>query len=162
MKEFFFSEAVIREAVVVLSVIVAGFLCVCMAVAVDLRSGVRKARYEGRGLTSGGFRRTVRKLGDYMVVMTGMAVVDLLYVWAAMMLRATGGLSLPSFPFLSAVGALLICLIEAKSVVENMRCAQALRRQMRDLSAMVSDEEIENFLAALKKLRQALKDSGLQ
>lgn len=157
MKEILFSEESVLTAVVVASVMMVSYVCVCLAVGVDLRSGLRKARAAGEKITSSGYRRSVRKLGDYLMVMTGLAVVDLLYCWAVSMLRALGGMSLPAFPFLTVAGALLICLLEMKSVMENMRCTEGLRRQMRDLSAMVSDEEMEAFLAALKKLREAVR-----
>lgn len=92
---------------------------VIAAVIIDLLTGLSRSRRHGHNATSRGYRRTVAKLGAYFATMAGMATLDTLWLGSALLLRATAGLTVPPLPLFTTIGALALCAIEVKSIIEN-------------------------------------------
>lgn len=92
---------------------------VLLAILADLVAGLLRARRCGRPLTSGGLRRTVDKLTSYFTALFALTVVDSMIVAASLGLSACGATSFPPFPYLTTLGAIGICLIEVKSIMES-------------------------------------------
>lgn len=78
---------------------------------VDFWSGTTTAKALGQALMSNGFRRTIRKIGDYVRLMLFALMFDIL----------GSLLSFYKIPFATILCTFAIIYIEGKSVVENSR-----------------------------------------
>lgn len=107
-----------------LSLILALFyLCVLVAILIDLISGIEKAKRKGLLRTSYGFRRTINKIKDYYSVLMLFTLADIIAsIWFTM-------------PFFTAIGAIGIVLIEARSVYENKK---DINKGIKDLPFILS------------------------
>lgn len=123
----------------------ADYVGVIAAVAVDLRSGLRKSTRLGRRHTSRGYRRTVDKALRYLATLLSLTLVDFILVLAALCLRITAGWSLPALPWLTTAGALFMMLVEAKSVVENLHEGSDLAEAARSLSKLLADKRLHDL-----------------
>ncbi|MCM1162875.1 MAG: phage holin family protein [Muribaculaceae bacterium] len=104
---------------IVLAVLAVCYTGVLAAVVADLCSGLRRARRDGHTLTSRGLRRTVTKLTSYYSALFALTAVDAMLISSALGLKACGIDSIPAFPYITALGALGLSLIEVKSILEN-------------------------------------------
>jgi len=97
---------------------------VLVAVVADLLTGILRARRSRTPLTSRGYRRTVDKIRSYIGALLGLTLVDAIIISALVAHRACGGCSpVVPFPYLTSAGAIGLCLIEVKSMMENSeRC----------------------------------------
>lgn len=100
-------------------IVTADMIAVIAATGIDFLSGIARARREGIKRTSRGFRRTVTKLGNYLLLMLGMLTVDGIIVLTSLLSRAGGGTGMVMIPLFTTVTSLSLTLIEAKSVSEN-------------------------------------------
>lgn len=91
------------------------YIVVVFFVALDLWSGVRKARQAGVYRSSFGFRKTVAKLAQYLNLMLAVTGVDALQMLALHNYKV----NLPMFPVLTLLAAVLIGFIEVKSIFEK-------------------------------------------
>lgn len=120
-------------------------------VALDLWSGVRKAKANGIASMSYGFRETLKKLAGYFNWMLIVGVLDFLLLISP----AYDVLKfLPAFPYASLFGAIVVGLIELKSVREKAED----KKQFKEAGKMIADvvrhkdnpaemvESIMNFL----------------
>lgn len=115
-----------RDFVVIYSVLMLfTWACNVFAVLLDLWSGLEKAKAKGEKIQSGGLRRTVTKIGDYWKVQAFALMVD-----------AIGSLFY-SFPFASMLVGLGILMIEARSVIENLREKRAAAAELPDVIARI-------------------------
>lgn len=92
---------------------------VFIAVIADLVSGLRKSRSRGEKCTSWGLRRSVDKLLRYYLALMALSLVDFMAIAAFILLRDSGSVAIPEFPFLTTFGALSLALIEVKSICEK-------------------------------------------
>lgn len=126
-----------------------------IAVLVDMRAGIRRARTLGIKTDSHGLRRTFTKLGDYGKVTIMLLCVDVLSV-------LFGIYVLPWASGVSAVGAVVI---ECWSVRENLRAikspAGALPEFARKLAGTKDPQEVvrilRDFLALARETEHATK-----
>ena len=95
------------------------YILVLVMILADLWSGVRKARRQGVVRTSYGYKRTVGKLAQYYNVLIALTVVDSMQMAAVWYFEQYYGNSIWFFPFMTLGGALLLCLIEIKSIYEK-------------------------------------------
>ncbi len=81
------------------------------AYAIDFWTGIEGARAQGEELHSGGFRRTIIKIGEYWRVQFMALLIDIV------------GSLVPQYtiPWISMVATVVIIFIEYKSVQENFR-----------------------------------------
>lgn len=106
---------------------------VLVAILADLVSGLRKAKARGEKCTSAGLRRTVDKIGRYYIALFSMTVIDFMLMAALNSLAASGTHLFPAFPYLTALGALALSLIEVKSIFESSDEKGDIRRSLREL-----------------------------
>lgn len=114
MNEFFDSRVALILATVCIE-----YAGVLMAVIIDLVSGVRKARLEGKPCRSRGLRRTVSKLTSYYLALFCLSVVDVMIITTIAVMSALGRSIIEPFPYLTTAGAISLSLIETRSIIEN-------------------------------------------
>lgn len=140
-------EALVLRRAVLLEIIIWAVMLV--AVMIDMRTGIRKARVLNIPIDSHGLRRTFTKFGDYGKV-TGLFmcidVLGLLFgIW--------------SMPYASAVSAVIVVGIEGWSVRENLRAAHSSAAKVTDIVAELAKtqdpKEILNLLRNLDEARAA-------
>lgn len=135
-----------------LAITVAGYLSVVVAVFIDLRSAILKARHRGVARTSHGYRRSVAKAGRYLTTLLALTAVDAMLVLTAMMLRSTMDWAVPALPLFTIIGAVAMTLIEAKSVVENTQDSRRYRDALRSLSRALDSDELQRLVERLRAL----------
>ncbi|MDE6382925.1 MAG: hypothetical protein K2K79_01085 [Paramuribaculum sp.] len=140
-----------------LAITLACYLAVVVAVFIDLRSAILKARHRGIARTSRGYRRTVAKAGRYLTTLLALTAVDALLVLTAIMLRSTMGWILPALPLFTIIGAVAMTLIEAKSVVENTQDSRRYRHALRSLSRALDSDELQHLVERLRALAKEVK-----
>lgn len=91
------------------------YLCVFGAIAMDLWSGVRKAKKRHEMRASQGYKRTVDKIARYYNMLLVVSIMDSLLIVS----QAHIFCGLPCLPYLSIIGALFLCFIELKSIFEK-------------------------------------------
>ena len=133
------------------------YVSVIIAVLVDLRSAVMKARRENRPRTSGGYRRTVEKVSRYLITLIALTIIDGMIAGSALVLRSTMEWSVPGFPFFSTIGAIGLALIEGKSVMENSQRRSDFTSTDSCAASLLSDKEIVRHV---EPLRYLLKDTS--
>lgn len=138
-----------------LAILIIDYACVTAASIIDLRSGISKCRRLGIRPSSGGYRRTVDKLGRYYITLMALTVIDIMIVISAMMLQATVGWTVPAFPAFTTLGAIALTLIEAKSVMENTQRKADYTSTARAVNDLLSAPELKELIT---RLRQLLKD----
>jgi len=94
---------------VLLIVLVILYSCVFVSVLIDLLFGVKRAKRLKIVRTSLGYRRTITKLTSYFGLMLMLSIAD---VAASVVLK---------MPYFTVIGTIGIVIIEAKSVIENIR-----------------------------------------
>lgn len=117
-----------------------------VAVMIDMRAGIRKARVLHLPVDSHGLRRTFTKFGDYGKV-TGLFmcvdVLGLLFGFYAL-------------PYASGAAALIAVAIEAWSVRENLRAARSSAARIPDLIAkMAGTKDPKEIIRLLQHLDRA-------
>jgi hypothetical protein len=85
----------------------------------DLWSGVRKAKRIGEARTSYGYRRTISKMAQYYNILIACTIVDSIYGLLSWYLEIYYQTSLWLFPFITFFMAIVLCLIEIKSIREK-------------------------------------------
>lgn len=105
------------------------YVCVLIAIFLDLFAGVDRARREGKLRTSDGFKRTLYKVRDYYTIIVLFTILDVIAsIWF-------------SLPFFTAIGTMAIVLVEGKSIYENKK---NINKGIRDLPEAIS--QIQAFL----------------
>lgn len=100
------------------------FLCVCylmcvLAVALDLISGVRKAKARGEYRSSRKLRLTVEKLVKYLNMLAVLTCIDAVQVLSFFILAAQSGKAFVMLPVFTGLGTIFVCFIELKSIYEK-------------------------------------------
>ena len=141
----------------VVALMIVDYAAVLVAVLIDLRSGMLKARRRGETRTSKGYRRTVDKASRYFITLLALSVIDSMVVMAAMLLRSTMAWNVPALPVFTTIGAICLTLIEAKSVVENTQKRSEYTADA--LTGLLSEPAVKRLMDALKEL-SALRGGG--
>lgn len=138
-------EAMMLRRAALLEIII--WLLILVAVMIDMRTGIRKARAMNVPIDSHGLRRTFTKFGDYGKV-TGLFmcidVMALLFgIWA--------------MPYASAVSAIIAIAIEGWSVRENLRAAHSSAAKVADIITEIArthdPKEVLDLLRHLDETR---------
>lgn len=101
----------------------------------DFKSGVRKARLCGEKITSDGWRRSVRKLGEYYRMLFAFVVVDCMHIVCSWYLNSYFGYHIPTFPFITFIGALVVAAIEIRSIREKGE--DKVKKQVNEVAALL-------------------------
>ena len=129
------------------------YLAVFCLILADLWAGVRKARKRGEVRTSLGYKRTIEKIAQYYNALIALTITDGVQMFAVLYLIRFHGSGLPIFPALTTLGALGICLVEIKSILE--KAEHKTKKDMSDIAHLAeaiakshrSPEEIATELA---------------
>lgn len=124
----------------------------------DFWSGVRKSKQRGIPITSDGWRRTLTKLARYYNVLLALVVVDALQMIGVWYMDNYYSHHIPIFPFLTLAGAVVIGLIEIKSIFEKAEDKE--KRDMRsavELGAQIA-KNINNPSEIAQEVAKYLKE----
>lgn len=131
------------------------YIVVVFFVALDLWSGVRKAKQSGQYRSSFGFRKTVAKLAQYLNLLLAVTGVDALQMLALHSYKV----NLPMFPVLTLLAAVLIGFIEVKSIFEKAEDKE--RAKIADAAKLakelLGDATVQNIAS---QVADYLKDAG--
>lgn len=150
----FLSPGLSASLIWILALLIADYVSVSLAIAIDLVSGVAKSRREGRRRTSRGYRQSVDKALRYFFTLLALSVIDALIVTAALLLRSTVGWSVPAIPLFTTIGAIALCIIEAKSVMENARHRTELTDTAHAIADALSDPAFQRLIDSIRALSQ--------
>ncbi|MCH5347084.1 MAG: phage holin family protein [Muribaculaceae bacterium] len=115
-----FVTNIVGEMLPAAVVVVVDLVAVIVAVGVDFVSGIVKARRQGVATSSRGFRRSVTKLVNYLLLLFGMLTIDGIIVLTMLLSRMAGGWNVVMIPWLTSAAAVSLTFIEAKSISENV------------------------------------------
>lgn len=126
-------------------------------VAFDFWSGIRKSKQRGIQITSDGWRRTLAKLARYYNVLLALVIVDVLQMLGVWYMDNYYSHVIPIFPFLTLTGAVVVGLIEIKSIFEKAEDKE--KRDMREAMAIGAEiaKNINNPAEIAKQVAEFLK-----
>lgn len=133
------------------------YLTVLVFVALDLWSGIRKAKCRGEFRSSRGFRRTVEKVCKYYNMLIVVSVIDCSLILAAWEFNFQINSNLPMIPICTFIAAIFIGFIELKSIYEkNEEKEKAKMLEAAELLAkIIKDGEAkdiaDNIISIIKK-----------
>lgn len=104
---------------VILWILLGIYILVLLMIFADLWSGVRKAKRLGIARNSYGYRRTISKMAQYYNLLIACTIVDSIYGMLSWFLETYYQTSLWLFPFITFFMAIVLCLIEIKSIREK-------------------------------------------
>ncbi len=134
------------DTLCVKAAIILGFwVCMVVAVLIDLRSGISKARALGEKVQSHKLRRTIDKIGDYWRVLAMALVFDII----ASLLPFYG------LPYASVLVTLACIIIELKSVLENASAKKSSAAQIPDIiSEIIKCTDTDKASELVKRLKE--------
>lgn len=103
-------------------------------IALDLWSGIRKAKERGEAITSEGWKRTVNKVCKYYNAILAMTVIDLVQMLPLWYMNTYFDYSIPIFPFLTALAVVAVGAIEVKSIIE--KADEKTRKDISDVASL--------------------------
>lgn len=137
-------EALTLRRAVLLEIIIWAVMLV--AVMIDMRAGIRKAKALHIPIDSHGLRRTFTKFGDYGKVTGLFMCVDVLGLL----------FGLYSLPYASGAAGVIAVAIEAWSVRENLRAVRSSAARIPDIIAkMAGTQDPKEILDLLRSLDHA-------
>lgn len=138
-------EAIVLRRAALLEIII--WLVMFVAVMIDMRAGIRKAKALHQPIDSHGLRRTFTKFGDYGKVTALFMCIDVLGLL----------FGLYSMPYASGVAAVIAVGIEAWSVRENLKAIRSSAAKVADIVtglAKTQDmKEVIEFIQQLDRVR---------
>jgi len=109
------TKLIINQLIIVLLCYVVDIV----AILVDLRAGIKKAKQRGEYRSSTGYRRTIEKATKYFNFLIFGLLFDTLQITVCYLLHNQVGSNLPNIPFITILFAVGILIIEVKSVYEK-------------------------------------------
>jgi hypothetical protein len=140
--------------VIVWSYVVAlSSIFILFASGVDFYTGVRRARANGEKVYSGGFRKTINKDINYLIVFFLATFIDVL----------ASSFPFWRLPYLSVLVGIACIVIEGKSVLENQRAtkenAADIPFEIRDIIKNVSAGDLNKLINYAKQIPDPTKIS---
>ena len=137
-------EAIVLRRAALLEIIIWSVMLV--AVMIDMRAGIRKAKALHQPIDSHGLRRTFTKFGDYGKVTALFMCIDVLGLL----------FGLYSMPYASGAAAVIAVGIEAWSVRENLRDVRSSAGRLPDVSGqMAGNQDPNEIIKLLRQLEEA-------
>ena len=109
------TKLIINQLIIVLLCYVVDIV----AIIIDLRAGIKKAKQRGEYRSSTGYRRTIEKATKYFNFLIFGLLFDTLQITVCYLLHNQVGSNLPTIPFITILFAVGILIIEVKSVYEK-------------------------------------------
>ena len=100
----------------------------------DFKSGVKKAKERNEKITSDGWRRSVKKVGEYYRLLFALVIVDCMHIGCSWYLNSYFDYHIPTFPFITFIGALVVAAIEIRSIRE--KAEDKVKKQMSDVASL--------------------------
>lgn len=144
--------SIINELQWVTVMLLIDYAAVVAAILIDLRSGVLKAKREGKPRTSKGYRQSVDKTSRYLITLLALSVIDSVVIMASMLFRATMGWDILIFPLFTTLGAIALTLIEGKSVMENVQSRKDFTSAATKATELLNAKELHQLIDAIKTL----------
>ncbi len=120
---------------------------ILLVMLVDLITGIRKARIAGKATTSKGLRRTAQKAMQYFLPMLVLTAIDLVTA------------TITSYPYLSGIFFVFICVIEFISVYENTHGEGSIKNVTKGLKIVVKDKnDIPQLVSDIMEYIEAQKN----
>lgn len=143
-------DKVLADIGQMLSVIVVAMVIVLIAMAIDLVSGVNKAKANGQMRTSWGLKRTISKFVMYEGGLLIAAGVDILmhssHLYDLLRLEALRGV-----PFITCLVGVFLCVVEFLSVKESADIK--MQKEFADAGKLLGN------VFSKEDLREAIKDA---
>ena len=143
-------DKVLADIGQMLSVIVVAMVIVLIAMAIDLVSGVNKAKANGQMRTSWGLKRTISKFVMYEGGLLIAAGVDILmhssHLYDLLRLEALRGV-----PFVTCLVGVFLCVVEFLSVKESADIK--MQKEFADAGKLLGN------VFSKEDLREAIKDA---
>lgn len=143
-------DKVLADIGQMLSVIVVAMVIVLVAMAIDLVSGVNKAKANGQMRTSWGLKRTISKFVMYEGGLLIAAGVDILmhssHLYDLLRLEALRGV-----PFITCLVGVFLCVVEFLSVKESADIK--MQKEFADAGKLLGN------VFSKEDLREAIKDA---
>lgn len=105
--------------IILLLVIFALYFATLICIFADFRAGIRRAKANGVYRSSYGYRKTVRKIGEYYNMLLVLTVIDAIQIIIIYMLNQQLAWTLPLIPILTAGGSVFIAVVELQSIREK-------------------------------------------
>ena len=137
------TKLIINQLIIVLLCYVVDIV----AIIVDLRAGIKKAKQRGEYRSSTGYRRTIEKATKYFNFLIFGLLFDTLQITVCYLLHSQVGSNLPNIPFVTILFAVGILIIEVKSVYEK--------------AENKTKNEIKDAAKTAKEVVKMLKEEGL-
>lgn len=103
-------------------------------VALDFRSGVRKAKERGEKISSHGWRRSLTKVNKYYNSLFALLIIDVMQLVGLAYLNLYYQYNVPLFPWLTFIGAAVIAAIELRSIAEPANDKE--EKEMKEVTAL--------------------------
>lgn len=128
------------------------YLLMVIAVLVDLRSGIRKAKERGEFRSSFGFRKSVKKVNEYGNLLLILTVIDFVQMIFLKALNSQIDVNIPILPVLTFFGAFGVGIIEYRSIKEKASDKTKIDDIEKLAMQLARDKELLNkIMVALKK-----------
>ena len=137
------AKLIINQLIIVLLCYVVDIV----AIIVDLRAGIKKAKQRGEYRSSTGYRRTIEKATKYFNFLIFGLLFDTLQITVCYLLHSQVDSNLPNIPFVTILFAVGILIIEVKSVYEK--------------AENKTKNEIKDAAKTAKELIKIIKEEGL-
>lgn len=103
----------------------------------DFWAGVRKAKQRKEKITSEGWKRTVDKVSRYYNMLLALTVVDCMQISGIWYLDNYYNYQIPIFPFITMLGAMVVAIIEVKSILEQAE--EKSKKQVSDIAIWITE-----------------------
>lgn len=103
----------------------------------DFWAGIRKAKQRKEKITSEGWRQTVDKISRYYNMLLALTVVDCMQISGIWYLDSYYNYQIPIFPFITMLGAMVVAIIEVKSIMEQAE--EKAKKQVSDIAIWVAE-----------------------
>lgn len=119
-----------------------------VAILLDLSAGVKRARVMNEKIYSGGFRQTFIKFSDYVKIYYFGLILDFSLIIIFERLIPVG----------ISITALAVCIIELKSIIENMKISKAagadILNEVKYLIANLNKKEVLKIIENIINLKK--------
>ena len=125
-----------------------------IAVLLDLRSGISKAKERGEYRSSFKFRKTCQKFNEYGNTLLILTIVDVLIMVFEDVLMMQMDWTFPNVPVFTFLGAVGICYIEYKSIREKAEDKHKIDEAEAFIVGMAKDKNVVELFQKLIELKK--------
>lgn len=146
---------IVNRYTIQIGLVILCYVVSAIAVLLDLRSGIAKAKKRGEYRSSFKFRKTCQKFNEYGNTLLILTIVDVLIISFEDVITMQMHWILPNIPIFTFLGAVGICFIEYKSIKEKAEDKHKIDEAEAFIFSLAKDK---NALELLQKLIELKKD----